>query len=44
MRLDYPWQDGQPYLISLLTSTGVVVEHEIPAAVATPSAAAVSSA
>lgn len=37
VRLDYPWQDGQPYLISLLTSTGVVVEHEIPAAVATPS-------
>lgn len=35
--LDYPWQDGQPYLISLLTSTGLVVEHEIPAAVATPS-------
>ncbi len=37
VRLNYPWQDGQPYLISLLTSTGVVVEHEIPAAVATPS-------
>ncbi len=37
VRLDYPWQDGQPYLVSLLTSTGVVVEHEIPAAVATPS-------
>ncbi len=36
LRLDYPWQDGQPYLISLLTSTGVVIEHEIPAAVATP--------
>ncbi|MGI8683335.1 MAG: ZIP family metal transporter [Mycobacteriales bacterium] len=36
VRLDYPWQDGQPYLISLLTSTGVVIEHEIPAAVATP--------
>lgn len=38
VRLDYPWQDGQPYLISLLTSTGVVFEHEIPAAVATPAA------
>jgi len=36
VRLDYPWQDGQPYLISLLTSTGVAIEHEIPAAVATP--------
>lgn len=37
VRLDYPWRDGQPYLVSLLTSTGVVVEHEIPAAVETPS-------
>lgn len=37
VRLDYPWQDGQPYLVSLLTSTGVVIEHEIPAATATPS-------
>ncbi len=39
MRLSYPWQDGQPYLISILTSTGVVIEHEIPAAVVTPSGA-----
>lgn len=37
-RLDYPWQDGQPYLVSMLTSTGAVIEHEIPAAVATPPA------
>jgi len=36
LQLDYPWQDGQPYLVSLLTSTGAVVEHEIPVAVATP--------
>ena len=36
VRLDYPWQDGQPYLVSLMTSTGVVIEHRIPAAVATP--------
>lgn len=36
LRLDYPWQDGQPYLVSVLTSTGVAIEHEIPAAVATP--------
>lgn len=34
--LRVPWQDGQPYLISMLTSTGLVIEHEIPAAVATP--------
>ena len=36
VRLDYPWQDGQPYTVSLLTSTGVVIEHQIPAAVAAP--------
>lgn len=38
LRLDVPWQDGQPYLVSMLTSTGLVIEHEIPAAVATPQA------
>ncbi len=36
LRLVYPWQDGQPYLVSMLTSTGLVIEHEIPAAVPTP--------
>ncbi len=36
LRLDYPWHEGQPYLVSMLTSTGAVIEHEIPAAVATP--------
>ncbi len=36
VRLDYPWQDGQPYTVSLLTSTGVVIEHQIAAAVAAP--------
>ena len=34
--LDYPWQEGQPYVISLLTSSGAVIEHEIPVAVETP--------
>jgi zinc transporter ZupT len=34
--LTYPWQEGQPYLISLVTSTGAVIEHEIPVAVETP--------
>jgi len=38
LRLDYPWQEGQPYLVSLVTSTGAVVEHEIGAAVVTPRA------
>jgi len=36
MELNYPWQDGQPYLVSMLTSTGLVIEHEIPVAVETP--------
>lgn len=36
LTLDYPWQEGQPYLVSLLTSTGAVIEHEIPVAVETP--------
>lgn len=40
LRLDYPWHDGQPYLVSLLTSSGAVVEHEIPVAVATPTVGA----
>jgi hypothetical protein len=37
LTLAYPWQEGQPYTIALLTSTGVVVEHVVPTAVATPS-------
>ena len=36
--LAYPWQEGQPYLVSLVTETGVVIEHEIAAAVETPRA------
>lgn len=34
--VDFPWQEGQPYLVSLLTSTGVVIDHQIAAAVETP--------
>ena len=34
--LTYPWQEGQPYLVSLVTETGVVIEHEIAAATETP--------
>jgi ZIP family zinc transporter len=40
LRLDYPWQDGQPYLVSLVTSSGAVIEHEIGAAVLTTAAGA----
>ena len=36
IELVYPWQDGQPYLVSMVTETGVVIEHEIAAAVETP--------
>ncbi|MDN5860809.1 MAG: hypothetical protein L0H84_19570, partial [Pseudonocardia sp.] len=38
--LDYPWGEGQPYTISMLTSTGLVIEHAVPAAIATPQAGA----
>lgn len=32
LRLDVPWQDGQPYLVSLLMGDGSVIEHEISGA------------
>jgi len=38
LTLDYPWQEGSPYVISMLTSTGATIEHEIDVAVATPDA------
>lgn len=38
LALDYPWSDGTPYVVSMLTSTGLVIEHEIAAAVTTPPA------
>jgi zinc transporter, ZIP family len=40
LRLDYPWQDGQPYKVSMLTSTGLVIEHDIAVAVLTPATSA----
>jgi zinc transporter, ZIP family len=36
--LDYPWQEGSPYTISMLTSTGATIEHTIDVAVETPEA------
>ena len=36
LTIDYPWAEGSPYLISLMTSTGAIIEHEIPVAVETP--------
>ncbi|HVF52488.1 MAG TPA: ZIP family metal transporter [Actinomycetota bacterium] len=34
--IDYPWDEGLPLTIGLVTETGVVIEHEIEAAVVTP--------
>jgi len=36
LTLDYPWQDGSPYVVTMLTATGVTLEHQIEAAVETP--------
>ncbi|MCE5290028.1 MAG: ZIP family metal transporter [Nocardiaceae bacterium] len=36
LTLYYPWIEGQPYRISMLTSTGVAIEHTIPVAVESP--------
>ena len=38
LTLDYPWQEGSPYVVTMLTATGVTIEHEIEAAVETPNA------
>jgi ZIP family zinc transporter len=38
LTLDYPWQEGSPALVTLVTSSGVTIEHEIEATVATPEA------
>ena len=38
LTLDYPWQEGSPYVVTMLTATGVTIEHEIEAAVETPAA------
>jgi len=40
LTLNYPWNEGQPYLITMLTSTGATIEHEIELAVETPEAGA----
>ncbi|HZN87822.1 MAG TPA: hypothetical protein VFB44_02510 [Thermoleophilaceae bacterium] len=36
--VSYPWIEGQSYEVSMLTSTGVTITHEIDAAVETPDA------
>ena len=34
--IPYPWEDGLPVNIALLTSTGLTIEHEVEAAALTP--------
>jgi zinc transporter ZupT len=34
--ISYPWVEGESYSVSLLTSTGNSIDHEIPIAVETP--------
>jgi zinc transporter, ZIP family len=36
IRLEYPWDEGLPLNLSLVTETGVRIEHEIEAAAETP--------
>ncbi|MEV6324962.1 ZIP family metal transporter [Nocardia sp. NPDC051787] len=36
LTLRYPWVEGQPYKVSMLTSTGLVIEHDVEVAVETP--------
>jgi zinc transporter, ZIP family len=38
LTLDYAWQEGSPYTISMLTSTGATIEHSIDVAVESPEA------
>ncbi len=38
LTLDYPWQEGSPLLITMLTSSGATIEHEVDVAVETPEA------
>lgn len=41
LRIPFPWVEGQPYTIGLLTSTGLVIEHEVVAAATPPADVAV---
>ncbi len=36
LKLRYPWQEGSPLLVTLLTSSGGTIEHEVGVAVETP--------
>lgn len=36
LELDYPWVEGEPHMVALLTSTGLTFTHEIAVATVTP--------
>jgi ZIP family zinc transporter len=36
IRIPYPWDEGLPFRVALLTSTGLRIEHEVEAAALTP--------
>jgi zinc transporter, ZIP family len=36
MQIDYPWEEGLPVDIVLVTATGVTIEHQVEAAALTP--------
>jgi zinc transporter ZupT len=36
LRIPYPWVEGEPHVVRVLTSTGTTFEHEIAVAVETP--------
>jgi zinc transporter, ZIP family len=37
IRIPYPWVEGEPLAVALVTSTGLTFEHEVPVATRTPS-------
>ena len=38
LKLEYPWQEGSPYVVSMLLASGTTIEHDIDVAVETPEA------
>lgn len=38
VRIDYPWVEGEPHAIVLITDSGVTFEHEVEVSVTTPTA------
>lgn len=34
--VEYPWVEGEPHVVGILTNTGLLWEHEIPVAIETP--------